>query len=63
MYVCNEVPKRLIINAITNGAITVAEVKAKTYATVGVGCCTQQVEKLIRLFKEDLINPPTNNNQ
>ena len=44
---CNEVPKIDIINAIINGAITVEEVKKQTYATMGTGCCIQQVERLI----------------
>lgn len=44
---CNQVLKVDIINAIVNGATTVAEVKKKTYATMGSGCCTQQVERLI----------------
>ncbi|MCW8900444.1 MAG: (2Fe-2S)-binding protein [Gammaproteobacteria bacterium] len=47
LCVCNEVPKMDIINAIVNGATTVAEVKKETYATMGSGCCTQQVERLI----------------
>jgi len=47
LCVCNEVPKMDIINAIVNGASTVAEVKKKTYATMGSGCCKQQVERLI----------------
>lgn len=29
------------------GAATVGEIKKQTYATVGSGCCTQQVERLI----------------
>ncbi len=44
---CNEVPKIDIINAIVNGAITIEEIKKETYATMGTGCCTQQIEKLI----------------
>ena len=44
---CNEVPKIDIINAIANGAITIEEIKKETYATMGTGCCTQQIEKLI----------------
>jgi NAD(P)H-nitrite reductase large subunit len=36
-----------IINAIVNGATTVEEIKKQTYATMGTGCCTQQVERLI----------------
>ena len=44
---CNEVLKIDIINAIVNGATTVEEVKKQTYATMGSGCCTQQVERLI----------------
>ncbi len=47
LCVCNEVVKRDIINAIANGATTVAEVKKETYATMGSGCCIQQVERLI----------------
>lgn len=47
LCVCNEVIKMDIINAIVNGATTVGEVKRKTYATMGSGCCTQQVERLI----------------
>lgn len=44
---CNEVLKMDIINAIVNGATTVEEVKKQTYATMGTGCCTQQIERLI----------------
>lgn len=47
LCVCNEVPKMDIINAIVNGATSVAEVKKQTYATMGSGCCKQQVERLI----------------
>ena len=47
LCVCNEVLKMDIINAIVNGATTVAEIKKQTYATAGIGCCTQQVERLI----------------
>ncbi len=47
LCVCNEVPKMDIINAIANGATTVDEVKKQTYATDGIGCCKQQVERLI----------------
>jgi NAD(P)H-nitrite reductase large subunit len=42
-----EVPKMDIINAIVNGATTVEEVKKQTSATMGSGCCVQQVERLI----------------
>ncbi|MCU7837351.1 MAG: (2Fe-2S)-binding protein [gamma proteobacterium symbiont of Taylorina sp.] len=47
LCVCNEVHKMDIINAIINGATTVGEIKKQTYATMGSGCCTQQVERLI----------------
>ena len=47
LCVCNEVLKMDIINAIVSGATTVAEIKKQTYATAGIGCCTQQVERLI----------------
>jgi len=41
------VPKIDIINAIVSGATTVEEIKKQTYATMGSGCCKQQVERLI----------------
>ena len=44
---CNEVVKMDIINAIANGATTVEEVREKTFATGGNGCCTRQVQRLI----------------
>ena len=47
LCVCNEVLTMDIINAILNGAATVEEVKKQTYATDGIGCCTQQVKRLI----------------
>lgn len=47
LCVCNEVPKMDIINAIVNGANSVAEIRKQTYATMGSGCCKQQVERLI----------------
>ena len=53
LCVCNEVPKMDIINAIVNGASTVAEVRKQTYATMGSGCCTQQVERLIECLCSD----------
>ena len=55
LCVCNEVPKMDIINAIVSGATTVAEVKKQTYATMGTGCCIQQIERLI----ECLCSPET----
>ena len=44
---CNEVVKMDAINTIANGTITVEEVRNRTYATGGNGCCTRQVEWLI----------------
>lgn len=41
-----------IINAIVNGATTVAEVRKQTYATMGSGCCVKQVERLIECLCE-----------
>jgi bacterioferritin-associated ferredoxin len=55
LCVCNEVLKIDIINAIVNGATTVEEIKKQTYATDGIGCCTQQVKRLI----ECLCKPET----
>jgi len=54
LCVCNEVPRIKIINAIIDGAATVEDVKKKTYATMGTGCCIKQVERLI----ECLIDTP-----
>ena len=49
-----DVPKIEIINAIVNGATTVEAVKKQTSATMGSGCCIQQVERLIEcLCKPD----------
>ena len=47
LCVCNEVPKIDIIHAIVNGAVTVADIKKQTFATMGSGCCVNQVERLI----------------
>ena len=47
LCVCNEVPKMDIINTIAKGAKTLEEVRLQTYATDGIGCCSQQVERLI----------------
>ncbi len=44
---CNDVPKIDIIKAIVNGATTIADVQKQTYATMGSGCCAQQVKRLI----------------
>jgi NAD(P)H-nitrite reductase large subunit len=49
---CNEVLKIDIINAIVNGATSVDEIKKQTYATMGSGCCKQQVERLIECLCE-----------
>ncbi len=50
---CNEVPKMKIIEAIANGATTLEAVRAQTYATDGIGCCTQQVKRLIECICEE----------
>ena len=47
LCVCNEVPKITVVNAIIEGATSVAEVREKTYATDGNGCCRVQVEFLL----------------
>jgi NAD(P)H-nitrite reductase large subunit len=47
LCVCNEVLKIDIISAIVNGATTVEEIEKQTYATMGSGCCKQQIERLI----------------
>ncbi|MBC8493252.1 MAG: (2Fe-2S)-binding protein [Candidatus Thioglobus sp.] len=53
LCVCNEVKKIDIINAIANGANTVAKVRNQTFATSGNGCCTRQVERLIECIHTD----------
>jgi len=45
---CMDVPKKTIINAIVNGATTLDEVKKKTCAMMGAGCCEQQIEAMIK---------------
>ena len=50
LCVCNDVLKIDIINTIAKGATTVAEIKKQTYATMGSGCCTKQIERLIELI-------------
>lgn len=45
---CMDVPKMDIIKSILNGATTLEEVKKHTYASMGAGCCIQQIEKLIK---------------
>ena len=52
LCVCNEVPKIDIINAIAEGATTIEEVRRQTYATMGSGCCVQQVKRLIECLCE-----------
>jgi NAD(P)H-nitrite reductase large subunit len=47
LCVCMDVPKLDIINAIANGATSVEQVKQQTYATMGSGCCVNQIERLI----------------
>lgn len=58
LCICNQVVKMDIIKAIVNGATTVAEIRKETYATMGSGCCTQQVERLI----ECLCSPENQSN-
>lgn len=47
LCVCNQVLRIDVINAIAAGAQTVEDVRQKTYATDGNGCCAYQVERLI----------------
>jgi len=50
---CNDVLKIDIINTIVDGATTVEQIRNKTYATMGSGCCKQQVERLIECLCSD----------
>jgi NAD(P)H-nitrite reductase large subunit len=54
LCVCNQVLKRDIIQAILNGADTVEQVCAKTYATDGNGCCRHQVRGLIQVIQAQI---------
>jgi bacterioferritin-associated ferredoxin len=47
LCVCNEVKRIDVINAIANGAKTLEQVREKTYASDGNGCCRRQVCRLI----------------
>ncbi len=53
LCVCNQVPKMVVINAIVNGANTVAEIQQQTCATDGTGCCRREVERLIECLCSD----------
>ena len=50
---CNDVLKIDIINAVVDGATTLEQIRKKTYATMGSGCCKQQVERLIECLCSD----------
>ncbi|QBZ82879.1 BFD-like (2Fe-2S)-binding protein [Hydrogenovibrio crunogenus] len=55
LCVCNEVPKRVIINAIAEGALTLEEVQRKTYASDGNGCCKRQVNRLLECLVSESV--------
>lgn len=52
LCVCNEVPKRRIIDAIEAGADTLEKVQKTTYASDGNGCCKRQVNRLIECLTD-----------
>lgn len=47
LCVCNEVTKRTVIASIVDGASNLEQVKSKTYAGDGTGCCQRQIKRLI----------------
>ena len=49
---CNRVVKMDVIKAIIDGATTIEEVRRETYASTGIGCCAQQIERLIECLCE-----------
>jgi NAD(P)H-nitrite reductase large subunit len=54
---CMDVPKMDVINAIVNGATAVEAVKRQASATMGGGCCVQQIERFFEhLCKEKTAN-------
>ncbi|MDX1796910.1 MAG: (2Fe-2S)-binding protein [Hydrogenovibrio sp.] len=47
LCVCNEVIKADIIQAIESGAHSIEEVRRRTYASDGNGCCQRQIQRLL----------------
>lgn len=55
LCVCNEVPKRVIIDAIAEGAFTLDAVQRTTYASDGNGCCKRQVNRLLECLVSESV--------
>ncbi|MBF6057755.1 MULTISPECIES: (2Fe-2S)-binding protein [Thiomicrorhabdus] len=53
LCVCYDVPKIDIMQAIENGADSIAGVTAKTYGCQGSQCCERQVQRLIDMYDKD----------
>jgi len=54
---CNEIPKEVVVKAIAEGARSVTDVREKTFATGGNGCCRIQVEFLLKyIYPEDFVD-------
>lgn len=51
---CYDVPKRTLIEAYQNGAITFEQLSQRTYACQGSACCEAQVKKLLATMHEHL---------
>jgi NAD(P)H-nitrite reductase large subunit len=47
LCVCNQIIKRVVIEAIAEGADTLQKVQQQTFASDGTGCCKRQVQALI----------------
>jgi NAD(P)H-nitrite reductase large subunit len=47
LCVCNQVIKRVVIEAIAQGADTLQAVQKQTFASDGTGCCKRQIQTLI----------------
>lgn len=47
LCVCNQVTKRVVIEAISQGADSLQQVQQGTFASDGTGCCKRQIQALI----------------
>lgn len=53
LCVCNQVIKRDVIKAIADGSQTLQQVRQRTYASDGSGCCKRQIQALIKAIHDD----------
>lgn len=64
LCVCNQVTKRVVIEAISQGADSLQQVQQRTYASDGTGCCKRQIQALINtLYPNDHVLLSTPNKE